>query len=128
MSRILTANNFSRASASCVCSNDLNFAWRTFLRFEKGYCPATFEYPLAAMRTLRRQLIVASAHLTAHHEQLPSMWRSVAPAIHLRGELAAMLALCACVDVQKPPAVCTEGVLQIKMVAGVGFEPTTFRL
>ena len=29
---------------------------------------------------------------------------------------------------EKPPAVCTEGVLQIKLVAGAGFEPATFRL
>ena len=29
---------------------------------------------------------------------------------------------------EKPPPDCSEGALQIKLVAGVGFEPTTFRL
>ncbi len=49
-------------------------------------------------------------------------------AIYLRGELAAILELCACPDTKKPPAGLTEEALQIKLVAGVGFEPTTFRL
>jgi site-specific DNA recombinase len=49
-------------------------------------------------------------------------------AVLLRGELAAMLELCGGDETQKPPADCSEGVLQIKVVAGVGFEPTTFRL
>ena len=49
-------------------------------------------------------------------------------AIHLRGELVSILELCACSDAKKPPAGLTEEALQIKLVAGVGFEPTTFRL
>ena len=46
--------------------------------------------------------------------------------IDLRGELAGILSLC---DSKKKPASSYEGrAEQIKMVAGVGFEPTTFRL
>ena len=48
--------------------------------------------------------------------------------IDLRGELASMLELCAGAETQKASAVVTEEVLQIKMVAGTGFEPVTFRL
>ena len=44
-----------------------------------------------------------------------------------RGELAAILGLCA--DGKKPGAVSRAGLLeQVKMVAGAGFEPATFRL
>ncbi len=39
-------------------------------------------------------------------------------AIHLRGELASMLELCAGAETQKAPAVVTEEALQIKVVAG----------
>ncbi|WP_443024596.1 recombinase family protein [Sphingomonas sp. Leaf343] len=49
-------------------------------------------------------------------------------AIDLRGELASMLSLCAGAETQKASAVVTEEVLQMKMVAGTGFEPVTFRL
>lgn len=51
-------------------------------------------------------------------------------AVLLRGELAAMLELCDCDQTQKPPADGSEGVLQIKVVAGVGFDlcRTRFRL
>ena len=49
-------------------------------------------------------------------------------AIDLRGELASMLLLCAEAETQKASAVMTEEVLQIRMVAGTGFEPVTFRL
>ena len=49
-------------------------------------------------------------------------------AIDLRGELASMLSLCAGAETQKASAGVTEEVLQIKMVAGTGFEPVTFRL
>ena len=46
--------------------------------------------------------------------------------IDLRGELAGILSLC---DSKKKPASSyEERAQQIKMVAGVGFEPTTFRL
>jgi site-specific DNA recombinase len=48
--------------------------------------------------------------------------------VHLRGELASMLELCACGDMQNAPSEVSEGALQIKMVAGTGFEPVTFRL
>ena len=48
--------------------------------------------------------------------------------IDLRGELAAMLSLCAGAETQKTSAMVTEEVLQVKMVAGTGFEPVTFRL
>lgn len=48
--------------------------------------------------------------------------------IYLRGELVSILELCACSDTKKPPAGSPEEALQIKLVAGVGFEPTTFRL
>ena len=47
-------------------------------------------------------------------------------AIDLRGKLASMLSLCAGTETQKASAGVTE--LQIKMVAGTGFEPVTFRL
>ncbi len=47
-------------------------------------------------------------------------------AITIKGELAGILSLC---DSKKKPATSYEGrAVQIKMVAGVGFEPTTFRL
>jgi site-specific DNA recombinase len=47
--------------------------------------------------------------------------------IELRGELAGILALAA--DDKKPGGLTAAGLAeQIKMVAGVGFEPTTFRL
>jgi site-specific DNA recombinase len=47
--------------------------------------------------------------------------------IELRGELAGILALAA--DSKKPGGLAAVGLAeQIKMVAGVGFEPTTFRL
>ena len=49
-------------------------------------------------------------------------------AIHLRGELASMLELCVGAETQKASADRTEETLQIKMVAGTGFEPVTFRL
>ena len=46
--------------------------------------------------------------------------------IELRGELAGILAVAE--TAQKGPSSHQEKALQIKMVAGVGFEPTTFRL
>ncbi len=49
-------------------------------------------------------------------------------AIDLRGELASMLSLCAGAETQKASAGVPLEVLQIKMVAGTGFEPVTFRL
>jgi site-specific DNA recombinase len=49
-------------------------------------------------------------------------------AIDLRGELASMLSLCAGAKTQKASAGVTVEALQIKMVAGTGFEPVTFRL
>ena len=46
--------------------------------------------------------------------------------VELKGELAGILSLC---DTKKKPAASyEERAKQIKMVAGVGFEPTTFRL
>ena len=48
--------------------------------------------------------------------------------IHLRGEFASMLELCAVPETQKTSAGIPSEVLQIKMVAGTGFEPVTFRL
>ena len=48
--------------------------------------------------------------------------------IDLRGELASMLSLCAGAETQKASADVTEEALQIKLVAGTGFEPVTFRL
>ncbi len=49
-------------------------------------------------------------------------------AIYLRGEFASMLELCVCAETQKASAGIPSEVLQIKMVAGTGFEPVTFRL
>ena len=49
-------------------------------------------------------------------------------AIDLRGELASMVSLCAGAETQKASAGVTEEVFQIKIVAGTGFEPVTFRL
>ncbi|TVV69728.1 hypothetical protein FOY91_20980 [Sphingomonas solaris] len=49
-------------------------------------------------------------------------------AIILRGELASMLELTASVAMQNAPSAVAEGALQVKMVAGTGFEPVTFRL
>ena len=48
--------------------------------------------------------------------------------IDLRIELASMLELCAGAETQKASAEVTEEALQIKLVAGTGFEPVTFRL
>ena len=45
-----------------------------------------------------------------------------------RGELGAMLLLCAGAETQKAPAGEPLEVMQIRMVAGTGFEPVTFRL
>jgi site-specific DNA recombinase len=41
--------------------------------------------------------------------------------VHLRGELASMLELCACGEMQNAPSKVSEGALQIKMVAGTRF-------
>ena len=49
-------------------------------------------------------------------------------AIHLRGEFASMPELSAGAETQKASAGVSEEALQIKMVAGTGFEPVTFRL
>ena len=49
-------------------------------------------------------------------------------AIDLHGELASMLSLCAGAETQKASAGDPLEALQIKMVAGTGFEPVTFRL
>ena len=46
--------------------------------------------------------------------------------IDLKGELAGILAMST--DSKKPAAATRDGFEQIKLVAGVGFEPTTFRL
>ncbi|MEQ8694527.1 MAG: recombinase family protein [Gammaproteobacteria bacterium] len=46
--------------------------------------------------------------------------------IDLHGELAGILSLCS--EKQKTASQVTSGLEQVKMVAGVGFEPTTFRL
>ena len=46
--------------------------------------------------------------------------------IDLHGDLAGILSLAS--DGKKPAAVSRDGLAQIKLVAGVGFEPTTFRL
>ncbi|MFW2830993.1 recombinase family protein [Sphingomonas sp. ID0503] len=48
--------------------------------------------------------------------------------IDLRGELASMLELCACPEMRTAPTNISERALQIKLVAGTGFEPVTFRL
>ncbi len=44
------------------------------------------------------------------------------------GELASVLELCVCGEMQNAPEGVSSGALQIKMVAGTGFEPVTFRL
>ena len=49
-------------------------------------------------------------------------------AIDLRGEFASMLSLCAGAETQKASAGIPSEALQIKVVAGTGFEPVTFRL
>jgi site-specific DNA recombinase len=49
-------------------------------------------------------------------------------AIHLRGELASMRAPNASAATQKASAGVSEEALQIRLVAGTGFEPVTFRL
>ncbi|MEX0809080.1 MAG: recombinase family protein [Dongiaceae bacterium] len=46
--------------------------------------------------------------------------------IDLKGELAAILSLCQ--DSKKPAARVRDGLEQLKLVAGAGFEPATFRL
>jgi site-specific DNA recombinase len=49
--------------------------------------------------------------------------------VEIKGELAGILELCREADKTKPGGLSTAGLAeQIKMVAGVGFEPTTFRL
>ena len=49
-------------------------------------------------------------------------------AIDLRGDLASMLELCACGEHEKSPEAVATKAEQIKLVAGTGFEPVTFRL
>ena len=49
-------------------------------------------------------------------------------AIDLRGELASMVSQCAGAETQKAPTGEPLEVLQIRLVAGTGFEPVTFRL
>ncbi len=46
--------------------------------------------------------------------------------IDLRGELATIMQFASAK--QKPTAEVRDGLAQLKLVAGVGFEPTTFRL
>ena len=43
-------------------------------------------------------------------------------ALHLRGDLASMLELCACGETQKAPDAVANEALQIKLVAGTGFD------
>ena len=49
-------------------------------------------------------------------------------AVYLRGDFATMVELCVCTETQIASAGVSEEALQIKMVAGTGFEPVTFRL
>ena len=46
--------------------------------------------------------------------------------VDLKGDLAAILTIAQ--NGRKPATISRDGLEQIKMVAGVGFEPTTFRL
>ena len=48
--------------------------------------------------------------------------------VALRGELTSILALCSGSRQHNAPEASAFGALQIKMVAGTGFEPVTFRL
>ena len=48
--------------------------------------------------------------------------------IDLRGAFASMPELCACDGIKNAPEAMALEALQFAMVAGVGFEPTTFRL
>ena len=49
--------------------------------------------------------------------------------VEIRGELAGILALTAQAESRKPGSISADGLsVQIKMVAGTGFEPVTFRL
>ncbi len=48
--------------------------------------------------------------------------------IEIKGELGGILALCEAAETRKPGRDGRARAEQIKMVAGVGFEPTTFRL
>jgi site-specific DNA recombinase len=48
-------------------------------------------------------------------------------AIDVQGDLAGILAI-ATAENAKNPGVFTSGISQLKMVAGTGFEPVTFRL
>ena len=45
--------------------------------------------------------------------------------VDLKGDLAAILAIA---SNKKPAGESPDGLAQVKLVAGVGFEPTTFRL
>ena len=48
--------------------------------------------------------------------------------IEIKGELGGVLALCGAADTKKPGREGRALAEQIKMVAGEGFEPSTFRL
>jgi hypothetical protein len=76
---------------------------------------------LKAQAFERLRALIAALVLTPEDRDL---------AIDLHGELAAMLSLCAGAETQKASAAVTEEVLQVKMVAGTGFDRcrTRFRL
>ena len=73
--------------------------------------PDTKDEAMAAIRSLIDRIV-----LTPEADQLR---------VDLHGEIAGILRLC---DASKKPAEISDGLAQLKLVAGVGFEPTTFRL
>ncbi len=74
---------------------------------------------LKAQAFERLRALIAAVVLTAEDGDLT---------IELRSERASMLSLCPEPETQKAAAGYSSEVLQMKLVAGTGFEPVTFRL
>ncbi len=82
------------------------------MRLQKQNCWASKDEASAAIRALIDRVV-----LTPVAGELQ---------MNLHGELAAILGLCR--DSKRPAAEIRDGLQQLKLVAGAGFEPATFRL
>lgn len=85
----------------------------TVYREKVASLTSAFEDEGLQVQTFERlRSLIEGVALTPHEGAL---------SIQLRGELASMLELCACAEMQKAPAEVSEEALQIKMVAGTRF-------
>ncbi|WP_258191540.1 recombinase family protein [Sphingomonas sp. PP-CE-3G-477] len=117
--KVLLAEQDAAQTASTE-SQLLHFDLGRLYREKVGHLTAAFlDDALKAQAFERLRALIDAVVLTPEEGGL---------AIDLRGELASMLSLCAGAETQKASAGVSEEALQIKMVAGTGFEPVTFRL